>query len=101
MRDVADVHQEAEVFDSALGLFLSGTFVLEKEYMFIQVSWKLVQQSCLSMIRIFHIQKKSNNSSFSHQAYNSPLWVSHNRASFRQAKFPFESEENVSSNVSL
>ena len=60
MRDVADVHQEAEVFDSALGLFLSGTFVLEKEFMFVQVSWKLVQQSCLSMIRIFHNYTEKN-----------------------------------------
>ena len=37
VRDVADVHQEPEIFDSTLGPFLRRTFVLEKEYMFVQV----------------------------------------------------------------
>ena len=36
-RDVADVHQEPEIFDSTIGPFLRRTFVLEKEYMFVQV----------------------------------------------------------------
>ena len=52
--------------------FLTGTFVLSNEYMF--------------------VQRNTSNSA----DYSSPLWVSRNRQSFRQARFPLRYLEKVS-----
>ena len=43
----------------------------------------------------FHTCVQKNDSGSSQQLYSSPLWVSHNRNSFRQARFPLEMEEKV------
>lgn len=37
VRDVADIFQQPQVFDPGLGSFKRNSFVLELEYMFVQV----------------------------------------------------------------
>lgn len=56
-----------------LSSFLSNTFVLSNEYMFVQMS-----------------------TSVSSSRYSSPLWVSRNRQPFKQARFPLQTQERVS-----
>ena len=38
VRDVADANSTPVLFDASLGDFMRNTFVLEREYMFVQVS---------------------------------------------------------------
>ena len=61
------------MFDSDLSPFLTGTFVLSNEYMFVQMSGGVSSQ----------------------RQYSSPLWVSRNRGPFRQARFPLMNQERV------
>ena len=37
VRDVADANGQPEIFDNNLGNFMKNTFILELEYMFVQV----------------------------------------------------------------
>lgn len=64
-------YTSSRIFDENLPPFLSNSFVLSDEYMFVQL----------------------NSSNGSAQEYSSPLWVSRNRQPFRQASFPLQSQE--------